>query len=276
MHLLLLMNIEHRDSQATIPINYQYLLSAAIYKILEKGNVKYAKFLHDNGYGKGFKFFTFSQLYFPFKRIEDYLVVQGNSVKLKLSFHIPNAAENFIKGLFQSENIYIGDGVHGMNLKVISIKTLKTWTESRDNRNIRQLDLVPSSPIVCGIKNERNNYDYLDPKDDMFFEALCANWRNKIATFFGDEIARDALLLVDRKNGQFNYKSKLISIKNRTKQETKIKGWYNFEFKITAEERFITLLYNAGAGLYNAQGMGFIEPVYENSNKENLTTKANA
>ncbi|WP_392437096.1 hypothetical protein ACF3N7_09215 [Cruoricaptor ignavus] len=41
-----------------IPINYQYPMSAAIYKIISQGDAEYAEFLHNTGYGKGFKFFT--------------------------------------------------------------------------------------------------------------------------------------------------------------------------------------------------------------------------
>ncbi len=52
---------------AIIPINYQYPLSAAIYRILAKVDADYATFLHEKGYvvGEGlkhFKLFTFSDL----------------------------------------------------------------------------------------------------------------------------------------------------------------------------------------------------------------------
>jgi CRISPR-associated endoribonuclease Cas6 len=50
-----------------IPINYQYPLSSALYRIIAKGDAKNAEFLHGTGYGKGFKFFTFSQINCPFK-----------------------------------------------------------------------------------------------------------------------------------------------------------------------------------------------------------------
>lgn len=54
--------LNKNKSNAVIPINYQYPLSAAIYKILQKGDSEYAQFLHEEGYGKGYKFFTFSDL----------------------------------------------------------------------------------------------------------------------------------------------------------------------------------------------------------------------
>ncbi len=35
-----------------IPINYQYPISAAIYKFLQQADEEYARFLHDTGYQK--------------------------------------------------------------------------------------------------------------------------------------------------------------------------------------------------------------------------------
>jgi len=50
-----------------IPINYQYPLSACIYKIIERADAAYSLFLHDTGHRvgqslKSFKLFTFSNL----------------------------------------------------------------------------------------------------------------------------------------------------------------------------------------------------------------------
>lgn len=36
-----------------IPINYQYPLSSAIYKIIAKGDSGYSNLLHESKYGKG-------------------------------------------------------------------------------------------------------------------------------------------------------------------------------------------------------------------------------
>lgn len=63
---LILKAIDYKVS--LLPINYQYPLSSAIYRILSKGDREYARFLHEEGYGKGYKFFTFSDLKLKFKR----------------------------------------------------------------------------------------------------------------------------------------------------------------------------------------------------------------
>ncbi len=54
-----------------IPFNYQYPLSSAIYKIIQRADAGFAAFLHDTGYGEGyksFKLFTFSDVRTPFVR----------------------------------------------------------------------------------------------------------------------------------------------------------------------------------------------------------------
>ncbi len=56
-------------SRLVLPLNYQYPLSAWIYKVLENGDHDFSKFLHEHGYrhdsNKAFKLFTFSNLLFP-------------------------------------------------------------------------------------------------------------------------------------------------------------------------------------------------------------------
>ena len=47
-----------------IPFNYQYPLSSAIYKFIKQADQEYAEQLHQKGFGKGFKLFTFSDLNF--------------------------------------------------------------------------------------------------------------------------------------------------------------------------------------------------------------------
>src|SRR5690554_3622262 len=95
----------HKISGNNIPINYQYPLSSAIYKILDKGDSEYAKFLHEEGYGKGYKLFTFSDLKLRFKLENgDRMKFLDNHVEFFAHFHVPEASKTFIEGLFKSEN----------------------------------------------------------------------------------------------------------------------------------------------------------------------------
>lgn len=241
-----------------IPINYQYPLSAAIYKILSKADKAYTDFLHESGYGKGFKLFTFSDIKAPFKIQADRLILLSNEVQFEIAFHLPVAAENFVKGLFQSQDIVIADKKSKATFKVQSIQTLPYLLAGYKESEIKFVQLKPLSPIVAGLKQPNGNYLFLNPADTQYTGSLIFNWRSKIAACYNDTIAQNALLMVELIQLPHPPKSRLITIKADTPEETKIRGWMNFELKVTGEKRFLEVLMNAGAGVYNAMGCGCV------------------
>ncbi|WP_339708373.1 hypothetical protein, partial [Algoriphagus aquimarinus] len=90
--------LERTGTGKYIPINYQYELSSAIYRIVDQADSEFAEFLHHHGYranGRHFRLFTFSRLFFQgFKvvkesgRIEHY----GSEVRLEVSFLVDRIA----------------------------------------------------------------------------------------------------------------------------------------------------------------------------------------
>src|SRR5438552_18978688 len=88
-------------SSNELTLNYQYPLSSAIYKIIQRADDRFSAFLHDVGYGnkhQRFKLFTFSDISTPFKIAGDRMRLLTSSAELTICFHVPVAAENFIKG----------------------------------------------------------------------------------------------------------------------------------------------------------------------------------
>ena len=245
-----------------IPANYQYPMSAAIYRIISKGDSGYGQFLHERGYGKkdkGFKLFSFSQLVVPFEIVgdkKDRFRILSNEAKFQVAFHLPQAMESFIKGLFQSEKIEIADKKSKASFSVKSVESLLNPLGSHKENEIVEIQLKPLSPVVAGLPLNDGKYKFLSPDNLEFAESLIFNWRNKIATCFDEQSATSALLLIEIITMKTSFKSRLITIKADTQEETKIRGWMNFGLKVTAERRFVDLLLNSGAGVYNAQGMG--------------------
>ncbi len=253
----------YSNSQDIIPINYQYPLSAAIYKILEKGDSEYAKFLHEEGYGKGYKFFTFSDLKLKF-RLEngDRMRILNDYVEFFAHFHVPEASKTFIEGLFKSEHLTIADKKSKALFQVQSIESLQSPFDPLQSSNeIVQMLFKPASAVLVGVKNERGNYDYLKPDDDKYIDSLIYNWRGKINEAYDKKTAETAVLLANIEFFDKPYRSRLVHIKSDTSAETKIRGYLNFKLKLTAEKRFLELAYNAGIGLENAQGMGCLEVI---------------
>lgn len=241
-----------------LPINYQYPLSAAIYRIIAKGDEAYANMLHEQGYGKGFKLFTFSQINTPFKIEGDRLRLLGSEANFQIAFHLPQAMESFVKGLFQSEEIVIADKHSKVSFTVKSIESLPNPLQQYKENEIVSISLKPLSTVVAGLQNEKGNYDFLSPEDPRFVESLKYNWHSKIATCYDLVTGSSALLMMELLPMKNPPKSRLITIKADTDQETKIRGWMNFELKVTAEKRFVELLMNAGVGVYNSMGCGCV------------------
>lgn len=243
-----------------IPVNYAYPLSSALYRIIAKGNSGYASFLHETGYGKkGLKLFTFSQINCPFKIEGDRMYLLDNELLFQAAFHLPPAAENFIKGLFLSETIDIADKISRGCFTVKSVESLPDPLHQYKENEIISVQLKPLSPLVAGIPNEQGNYDFLAPGDPRFAGSIAHNWRTKITACYGETTASAALLVAEVAPMQQPFKSRLITIKANTPEQTKIRGWYNFRLKVTAEKRFVELLLNAGSGVYNAMGCGCVE-----------------
>jgi len=259
----LLLTLTNAKEKQLIPVNYQYPLASAIYKILQNADAEYSEFLHEKGYGKGFKLFTFSDIKCPFKIDGDRLLLLSNKIKITVCFQLPKAAEIFIKGLFLSQQIDIADRKSKTSFTVEQVESLASPLDLFKKNDEIEILLKPLSPVVCGIKNEKGNYDFLSPADDRYEEMLFVNWEEKCKAVFEKENIHDVMgsafvQIIFYKNPP---KSRLITIKADTKAETKIRGFNNFEMKIKGKKEAVELLLNSGVGLYNAQGMGCMEVI---------------
>jgi CRISPR-associated endoribonuclease Cas6 len=261
----LLLTLEIKKSPAFLPVNYQYPLSAVIYKIIRKANEQFATFLHDTGYGKGnkkFKLFTFSDVITPFKMQGDRMVLLSNRAEVNICFYLPHAAENFIKGLFINQVIEIADRISTVVFDVSKIESMGDNLNATENKKIV---LQPLSPIVAGVKNEKGIYTYLDPGDARYAESLVYNWLQKYKAIHNAD--NDTLERIKRETGLkilfFSHppQSRLITIKAGSSEETKIRGFKKFRLEVKASKELLEVALGAGLGLYNAQGMGCVEIV---------------
>lgn len=255
----------HRRAGDAVPINYQYPLSAAIYRILAKGDTEYARFLHETGYGKGYKFFTFSDLSLRYKRVDDRLFLTHPIVSVVVCFHLPEASQTFVQGLFRSEEIVIADKKSKAVFNVQSVVALESPLKDLSENQVAQITVRPSSALVTGSKNDEGNYEFYAPDHPDFAESLLYSWRNKIIACWDEDTASEATLIVEAAPYENPFRSRLITIKDNSPTErTRIRGFLNFKLRLTAERRFLDLAFNAGMGLYSAQGMGCVERVITN------------
>lgn len=240
-----------------ISANYQYALSSAIYKIIEKADRNYSQMLHESGYGKGFKLFSFSDLQFPFEIIGDRLKAKTNELKFTISFHLPQATQTFIKGLFLSQTIDIADKKSRASFSVSSVEALPNPLGDFKEDEIIKITLKPTSPLTAAYKPEGHKHPlYLSPEEKEWKDITLHNWKEKIRLFYNlDESEPLSITPIFFKNPP---KPRLITIKADTKEETKIRGFVNFEMEVLGRRKFVELLMNCGIGNLNSQGMGSV------------------
>jgi len=250
-----------------LPVNYQYPLAAAIYRIIQQADEEYADFLHETGYGKTgtlkkFKMFTFSDLRVPFHIRGDRLYLSDSNIQLTVCFHISDAAENFIKGLFMNQQLEIADKKSKASFIVQQVEAVNRLAGITRKDGVAEALLQTISPMVTGRKNAKGNYDYLSPEDEDFIPMLKRNIMEKYASV--NELSDECYqLLSDQINVEavfFSHppRSRLITIKAGTEAETRVRGFDKFRLRVKAPEDILELILNSGCGIYNAMGMGCV------------------
>ena len=231
-------------------MDYQYYLSAWIYKVLFNADKEFAQFLHQTGYSgssKNFKLFNYSPLIF-----EQYVLwkdralfeVKSDTIKVKVSFQLGEAAEKFIIGLFNQQSAYIGNKSNGIELRVNHIERIPDLSES-EKHLYRAL-----SPVVISIIDPATKYArYTSPADEEYSKWLKNNLINKF-----NSIPLNLNKIVDFEMDfvlKNEPRSKLITIKPDSEQASKIRG-YLFDFELTAPIYIHNLIQSAGFGEKNS------------------------
>lgn len=243
------------ERENLLPLNYQYELSAWIYKVLNQGNPEFSRWLHEKGYTdhrKSFKLFTFSNLNVPQRKIRgDRMEITGQDVSLIISMLPDEVVSHFITGIFRDQVFRLGDRQSQVPFRVSSIEGLAEPHFS-GCMNFSSVAPVMISFLYPGDRYAR----YLAPDDPSYGELFFRNLKEKYRTFFNREcnfVEKDGkleILTSPRKKG--------ILIKAGTPQQSKIIG-YQFDFRITAPPELLKIGYSAGFGEKNSMGFGCVE-----------------
>lgn len=255
------LTLERTGSQRFVPINYQYELSSAIYKIIQRGDRDFARFLHEEGYRVGnrpFRLFTFSRIRFDFQKVltpHGRIEHSGKLAELEISFLIDRAAEEFIKGVFLGEEIFLGNQISGSRFQIVRVEGCQPPLFEK-TINYRCL-----SPVFIKEKRADGGENYLDPAHPQYGKILVNNllskWvvKSEVVGIGGQEVSEDLAF-------DFRVKGKVfkngVLIKQLTDQETKLIG-YSYEFELTAPVELQEIGYYSGFGQLNSQGFGCVE-----------------
>ncbi|MDR3695601.1 CRISPR-associated endoribonuclease Cas6 [Mucilaginibacter sp.] len=250
------------DKNTAVPFNYQYALSAVIYHKIANASLEYANFLHQKGYAlndhsKHFKFFTFSNLEGKFSASKGALVLQSPETGFLLCCHMPEFAAHLITGVFADQHIAIGGSGAKATFSIGQIISLPATFKDEDDSISHTVKLNLLSPLVVGRTNAKGNDDYLSPKDEDFIPLLHTNLADKLAVAF--DSAYSGQIRIAAKYVPEKLKSRLVTIKEGTPAETRVRGFTGFTLEMTAPGNVINLALDAGLGGMNSMGFGCVE-----------------
>ena len=257
MRFKLLLQVNKRAFGNKLPINYQYEQSAAIYKILSSADLKYASWLHDNGFqlesGKRFKLFTFSRFKIPQRRIlpkEERLLILSDTVEWQNGFLPEKSTDSFIQGIFQDQIFEIGDKKSVVQFIVQSVEILPEPDYS--NKKI----FITMSPLCLKFHRIDNNTDYLSPTDVRASFVLFNGLFDRYRLFYGKECPYS---LSECKLKVLNEpKSVVVKLKADTREETKVRGFL-CKIEVQAPIELMRLMYEGGVGSLTSQGFGCLK-----------------
>ena len=259
------LSIDSRTFGNRLPINYQYELSAWIYKIIACGDEQYATWLHENGFSekhRNFKMFVFSNLYSPGIKFEqDRLIFYSDKASFYLSLLPEKSTEAFIKGIFQEQSFTLGDRVSKVQFSVRQIE-LTPPPAFKDNFVFKTL-----SPVVVSVGQEASRYPlYVSPEENNYGQLIINNLIEKYKLFYNKPFEGSP-------NFQFQLqspaRSKLIRIKAGTEEETQVKGFL-FTFRLEAAPDLLKIMHETGVGEKGSLGFGCVGEDEKSLNLQHL------
>ena len=225
-----------------VPFNYNHILSAIIYNKI--ADLNFANELHSS---KSFKFFTFSQIYIPKRRIVKDGIIAKDGV---ISFYISSPNDFLIKSLVDGFLEDLEISFQNQKLTIQKIEALKT-PEFSSKSEFKTL-----APIIVRTKKEIDGelkiWD-LAPSD-KFFKSLENNLIKKYIKF-------NNLTKTDKKINIYSdmnfVKRKRISI-NKGNATTHHKA-YMMDLILEGDLNLIEFAYDVGIGEKNSMGFGMIK-----------------
>lgn len=252
-----------------VPFNYAYRLGGFLYSVLADADAHYARWLHEQGYARSstrrFKLFSFSDLRIPDYRIDARaggIWVNSSYVEWTVSFYVDAAAQHFITGLFQDQRCVIASPTHRADFVIERVESMPLAITG-DTVRLRTL-----SPVVIAERDERGKDQYLHPADAQFGPLLLHNLLGKyesVEALTGaaenDLPALRYELLPERGKAAAQPRSRLVTIKEGSRAQTQVRGYYNFDFELSGPPDVLELAVLAGVGRYNAEGFGCVRVV---------------
>ncbi len=236
---------------ATLPLNYQHYLTAAIYGLLATSDAEYARFLHGAGYGpeespKRFKLFVFSWLRGRHRVEGDALHFTPGPLHWQIASPVSDFLTHCATGLLAEAALKVGSTA----FPITGVQALPP------PRFAETACFTCLSPIVAAVPLLGGGTRYLTPNDgEVFSAAIRANLLRKHETLYG------GLPTDDRFHLSFD-----TAYLTRSHGGTKLMTYKNIQiraafapFCASGSLELIRVGYECGFGEKNAAGFGMVE-----------------
>ncbi len=273
------LTLNRTTRQRMLPMDYQYYISAWVYKVLKQADRDFAGFLHEKGYGQSetklYKLFCFSRLNFGKPRLwkeKKLFEISEHQISLQVSFDVNEAASNFIKGLFLSQEFYLGDKFNGIDFKVTGVEALPEpiFAETMQYRL--------QTPWVVSLKTENDKHpQYLKPFEKDFYELSVKHMAEKYQNTKG-KVLDGSTFGFKLKTGVNEHGIPLYRKPEPAKWLEESRGWKRagflmkpgtpeesrivgnlFDFELSAPVEVHRMIWNAGASEKSSSGFGWVE-----------------
>ncbi|AFH48903.1 Putative RAMP superfamily DNA repair protein [Ignavibacterium album JCM 16511] len=253
----------HTNHTRSLPFNYHYQFSSAIYLLLKFGSPEFSDFLHNIGYkvnGRQYKLFSFAVKFEQYKTTQREIILESPRLNLTVtSPKIDEFIKNFVIGSFERTffNISIGGSEHKFLIRNMELLPEPDF--------INEMSFTMTSPMVLSTLKEFNGKTstyYLRPDDiDEINRILTQNLRNKFELLNGKTSEGEVTL---EWNEDFVKRhpriTKKITINEFGKYPVDVIG-IQAPFRITGDADLIKTGYQCGFGEKNSMGFGMVEVV---------------
>ncbi len=255
------LTLKRTTKQRMLPMDYQYYISAWIYKVLKQADADFADFLHNKGYGKDendsklYKLFCFSRLNFGKPKLwkeRKLFEISAHEIKLQISFDVDEAANTFIKGLFMAQDFFLGDKFNGIDFKVTHVAALAEPEFSECMQYKLQ------TPWVISYQKENDKYpQYLSPKDELFDSLTVKHLIEKYKNTRQPKLIDPDQINIKRQN---DFKRAGFVMKPGTREQSRIVGNL-FEFELKAPVEVHQMIWSAGCSEKSSNGFGWLDKI---------------
>lgn len=241
----------HPEKPLVLPIHYNHLIQAAIYRNLD---TKLAEWLHLEGYSYGkrqYKFFTFSRIIASKRRYDPHsrnLHIEGE-FSLKVASPNIQFLESLATNLVKKGHIKVHRQVC-----VLLAAEVEMPIEVSGPVIVRALSPIVTYTTMLDSLGRRKTY-YYSPWEDEFAEKIFDNLQRKWVALYGENkpISIEKAYIKPVKVNKHN--EAIVKFK-----ETVIKGWTGI-YELYLPSPWFELAYDSGLGSKNSQGFGMVEVV---------------